>query len=331
MNAGEIVRYQGDVLSRAKAWANLPESDLRRAAMQAASERDPVRLWALTEAYIVLHGRSGARVSPNTLENYERGVRFLLEHWEGESVLRPARDAALAYVRELEDAGQAPGTISVRLAAARMLYKALRWARATQATPFEDVKAPRDPTPAEEKREAYTPEEVSDMLELADPVERALVLLGAHAGLRVSEILALEWPDVSLDAGTLRVRHGKGGKAATVVLSGSLAGVLEDLPGGREGPVMPFRDPNTARYHLRQLCGRCWGFHWTEAVSGNKVRRARNYKGMHALRHYCGTRIYRATGDLRVAAKHLRHANMNTSAVYAKMDRSAVMNEVRQW
>jgi len=36
------------------------------------------------------------------------------------------------------------------------------------------------------------------------------------AGLRISEALALELRDVDLDAGTARVRHGKGDRSRTV-------------------------------------------------------------------------------------------------------------------
>lgn len=187
----------------------------------------PARLWTLTEAYIVLHGRSGAHVSPHTIENYERGTRKLLEHWQGENLLRPSGDAPLRFVRELEEEGLAPGSINVRLASARTLHKALRWAGATEAAPFADVKAPRDPTPAEEKRQAYSDEAIEELVKYASTPDRVLILLAAHGGLRISEILALKWTDVDLAGGTLKVSRGKGGKRRTVHLSAALAAVLE--------------------------------------------------------------------------------------------------------
>ncbi len=45
---------------------------------------------------------------------------------------------------------------------------------------------------------------------------RALIAVMWRSGLRVSEALSLELRDVDLDAGTLRVRHGKGDKSRTV-------------------------------------------------------------------------------------------------------------------
>ena len=45
---------------------------------------------------------------------------------------------------------------------------------------------------------------------------RALIAVLWRSGLRISETLALELRDIDLEAGTLRVRHGKGDKSRTV-------------------------------------------------------------------------------------------------------------------
>jgi integrase len=310
-----IVQYTGTATARAKTWDSMSDADLRREAIKAANDRDTARLWSLTEAYLILHGRSGARVSPHTIDNYERGVRTLLEHWQGENILRPSRGAALRYVRELEDAGLAPGSIRIKLASARALYKALRWAGATDAAPFTDVKAPADPTPAEEKRQAYPEEAIGTLLEYASSRDRALVLLGAHGGLRIAEILGLRWSDVNLEAGSLRVREGKGRKSRTVRLSPSLAEALRDYQAySSSETVMPYRSANRARQRMKRLC----------KLAGVQ------YLGMHALRHACGTKLYRISSDLRVAAKHLGHASTATTQIYAKMDTRATAAAVAQ-
>lgn len=40
-------------------------------------------------------------------------------------------------------------------------------------------------------------------------------------------------------------------------------------------------------------------------------------RGYHALRHTCGTRMYRLTKDLRAVQKHLRHSSITMTQVYA--------------
>ncbi len=302
-----------DLVTRASRWASLGEADRRRQAVEVASARDAEALWHLTEAWLTLYGSSGAKVSKNTLQAYERGVRVLVEHWASENLLRPARDAGALYLRTLEGAGLSPATVRVRLAAAKALYKALRWAGATKAVPFADAKAGRELTPAHEKRQPYTETELAQLLEVSEGNDTLMVLLGAHAGLRVSEMCALEWRDIDFGARKLRVRRGKGGKDRRVSLSLTLSRALWEARG--EGRVLTVSSRSRAYRRLRTLC----------LKAGVEV------KGVHALRHYMGTRIYRETRDLGEAAHVLGHASLETTRVYAKYERAVEKDAVSEW
>jgi len=55
---------------------------------------------------------------------------------------------------------------------------------------------------------------------------RALIAVLWRCGLRISEALALELRDVDLDAGTVRVRHGKGDRSRTVGLDEQTTAML---------------------------------------------------------------------------------------------------------
>jgi integrase len=120
-------------------------------------------------------------------------------------------------------------SVRSRLASARALFAALRWAGASEAEPFSDVRVKPDLEAPDEKRQPYPLESVDTMLENARPRDRVFVLLGAHAGLWVSEACALEWTDVMIDAQTVKVRNGKGGKPRTVSISARLAQALTVL------------------------------------------------------------------------------------------------------
>lgn len=50
----------------------------------------------------------------------------------------------------------------------------------------------------------------------------------------------------------------------------------------------------------------------------------------HALRHYFGTRMYRATSDLAVTQTALGHASPVTTRIYAKLADSAVQDAHRE-
>jgi len=310
----EIQPYTGTRTARALNWAALNDEELRRAVTLAANQRDAIQLWELTEAYITL---SASRpVSPYTLRNYRHSITRLLEAWQGENLLRPSRHAAATFMLELRERGLAPGTIQLHLASARALYKALRWAGATDVAPFADVKSPHDPTPPEEKRSAYSDADITALLEVSDAQDRVLILLAAHGGLRIGEALALEWAAVNLQAGTLKVTDGKGGKTRTIALSSSLRTALEAwrAESRLEGRVLPYRTPTRARQRLQAAC------HTASVI----------YLGAHSLRHSCGTRLAAITGDLRVAAKHLGHASTTTTQTYAKMNHAAYTEAIAQ-
>ncbi len=107
-------------------------------------------------------------------------------------------------------------------------HKLATTAGATEVDPFTDARATRDLTPAWDKRQPYSEEKTTRLLGAADARILTLLLCG-HAGLRISETLALEWADVDLSACVLVVRNGRGVKTPRVNLSRSLVAALEAL------------------------------------------------------------------------------------------------------
>lgn len=151
------------------------------------------------------------------------------------------------------------------------------------------------------------------MLRAADEDGRLLILLGAHAGLRVAEMIALRWEDVDLASGRLVVRSGKGGKRRTVEIGRTLQG---ELAGWRQaaGPVLRWRTDGKARRRLAEVC-RSAGV---------------PYRGIHSLRHTFGTRLYRET-DLQTTARMLGHAGVEVTTIYAKWNEEAGRRAIREW
>lgn len=303
------------LLERTRDLATLSEDELRRFAAETARNRDAEALWALTEAHLTLHGSSGSRVSKHTLDAYRRGLRDLLTAWQSENLLRPQRNAGVLYVRDLETRLK-PASVGVKVAAAKMFYAALRWSGASEAAPFADVRLAVDKTPSWEKREAYTQTEVHWLEQVSEGYTLYIVLLGAHAGLRVSEMAALKWGDIDLGSATLKVVAGKGGKTARVNLSSTLVAVLEQVPlTERQGHLLPMRTRLAVSKRLEVAC---------------RVAKVK-FKGIHALRHACGTRLHQDTGDLAYVADHLRHNGLDTARTYAKTDNQQLRKTVAEW
>jgi len=204
----------------------------------------------------------------------------------------------------------------VYLSAAKALYAALRWSGASDAAPFADVKVAVDKTPSWEKRDAYSQTEVHWLERCSEGSTLSIVLLGAHAGLRVSEMTALQWEHVNLNEGVLRVVAGKGGKTARVYLTPTLIQALEVTPlDQRTGYVLPCRSRQAVYGRLEAAC-----------------RQARvTFKGVHALRHASGTRLREDTGDLALVADHLRHSSLDTARGYAKANNLQLKKALGEW
>lgn len=308
---------------RAAAWAALPADERRRAAMAAANSRDSGELADLTVAYLLLHGRQHSAASDHTLRSYSVGVRSLLRSWSQENLLHPAADAGDRYIAELSRT-LSPASCASRLAGALALYRALNWARATREQPFIGVHAPANRTPRHERRHPYSDAQVEAIAAAADPRLRLLILLTAHGGLRIAEALDLQWPDVRLSAGTLRVLRGKGRKARTVHISGTLlAALTEACESALEWvPHVVTKETGDsatdASWLRRRLAGAC-------------ARAGVEYLGWHAFRHTAGTRLARETGNLQLVAAHLGHSDVSTAAIYAKWSDTALSDSVSRW
>ncbi|WP_225429853.1 tyrosine-type recombinase/integrase [Deinococcus detaillensis] len=326
-------------MSQARLW--LEPEQRRRDAVRAARDRDLVSLWSLTVAHHTLHSTQGSR---HTLRTYRNGLRFWLLFTERHAVglLRPKADQGSLFARELEagllvlererktkaDAklgtsrpapasGPRPlstSSVNVYLAGARALYRALRWADATDADPFRDVKVKADQVARWDKRFPYPQLTIEVLLQTGDARHRVTVLLGAHAGLRASEMVKLKWSDVELEASRLQVL-GKGNKRRWVSLSASLKRALLERRVESADLFVVGGTPEAARLRLRRIC----------------LRTNVPFLSLHALRHSAGTRLVKSGRSLQDVARHLGHASVATAEIYAKWADEGLKNELENW
>lgn len=325
--------YQGDLLAQTRAWTNLHDDELRRRAVKAAGDKDVSALVSLTTAYLAHQGGSGVLTSPRTVEAYTLGTRQFVEYAAHQAInlLRPNRHDAQGYINAMLAEGRKPAGVQLKVAAAGCLYRALRWAGATDADPFRDARVPKDRTSGIIKRPPYSEDELADVLEQADIHAKFLLFLTAHAGLRISEALALEWEDLDEAARRIHVRSGKGRKARIVAMSTSLARATRHYrglygPGGPDhtdgkrttSPTRVFRYASvmTARYHIEKAF----------TVAGVKFR------GFHPGRKYAGTRLLQQVKDFGRVAAHLGHESVDTTRKgYAQLAADDLKDDLAGW
>jgi integrase/recombinase XerD len=157
----------------------------------------------------------------------------------------------------------------------------------------------------------------------------AIMQLLARLGLRAAEVVALTLNDLDWDAGEIIVR-GKGGRCDRLPLPYEVGQALANYL--RDG-----RPSCTTRCVFVRHRAPQRGFVNGEAV-GTIVRRALDraginpaHKGAHLLRHSLATRLLRNGASLAEIGELLRHRDLNTTQIYAKVDESALRRLALPW
>jgi site-specific recombinase XerD len=142
--------------------------------------------------------------------------------------------------------------------------------------------------------------DLNRLLATMTPDLRRAVCLGAYAGLRVSEVAALVWPDIDTENNRIRVL-GKGRKTRLVGLSPML---LDSLLPDTGGNVVT-----------------AGGAPYSASTLQRKVNRAIRAAGVdatfHQLRHRFGTVAVGSGANLLAVSRAMGHASPATTAIYA--------------
>jgi len=312
-------------------WQN--EADRKRLLAEAIANRDRATIWSAFTAYMI-ETRRKAHSSRETLKSYRRALDDLLDWAEaggaqGHNVDKLRATDAAVYREHLQEAGGrdgkplAPASVNARLAGVRKFMGALVWAGLRDGDPFTG-QGIEDHRP-EEKRVPFSGTEVASLLAAAtDPRDRAAVLLGADAGLRLSEAAGLTWGATDLGGRRLRVL-GKGGVVRPVALTDRAAQALADLPSDREdGATVLGLSPRAIQHRFANLCEAA-GVRRSATASrgdGDGVTLRRSF---HSLRHSYGTRAHKAGVPLEVIGRQLGHRHLQTTLVYSKLDETDLL------
>jgi site-specific recombinase XerD len=144
---------------------------------------------------------------------------------------------------------------------------------------------------------------------------RALIAALYRSGLRLAEALALRPADVDLDAGTVRVLHGKGDRARTVGMDDGAAGLIARWLSERQKLGLNGRH--------RLFC-RLDGSPWAPQAVREMLRRVAAKAGVdkrvhpHGLRHAHAAELAREGTSVRLIQQQLGHASLGVTDRYLR-------------
>jgi integrase/recombinase XerD len=270
-------------------------------------------------------------VAPNTIVAYRRDLRLYLGYLVQRDLADPTavgeRDIA-DFLATLKESEYAPGkryssaTVARVLAAVRGFHRFLLREGVAKADPAEPVGSPRVPRSLPR---AMSLDEVERLL-AAVPAEgaiaardHAILELLYAAGLRISELTALDIDDLDLDDATVRC-IGKGskerivplGRAAIEALRRYLTQARPELARAASGPACFLNARGT-----RLTRQGCWKLLKKHAARADLRRRI----SPHTLRHSFATHLLDGGAEIRVVQELLGHASVSTTQVYTLVSR----------
>jgi integrase/recombinase XerD len=273
---------------------------------------------AAIDAYLD-HLQVERRLAGLTIESYSHDLAALARFAEAShlKIEQLSRHDLEAFVRDLMSAGLSPRSTARAVACVRGFYRFLVLDRRLDASPADDLRAPRA-WPAlprflslDEVERLLAAPDVSTPLGLRD---RALIELLYATGLRVSELVGLRGADLNLDAGYLTCT-GKGDKQRLVPVGDQAAAWIRRYLADARPHLLAGR--SSPRLFVNARGGSLSRVGFWKVLKGHGIR-AGLPRGLspHVLRHSFATHLLDRGADLRAIQMMLGHADLSTTQIY---------------
>jgi len=259
--------------------------------------------------------------APNTLIRYKQNIRLHLQPALGNVNLGDLRAKQIEdYVQSRAQVAK-PNTVNTELQQIKtMMNCGVRWGYLHES-PARGIKGIRV---AEKEPPCITREQVAALLEECQGWFHTFVAISLNTGLRLGETLALEWEDVDLRNGVIKVRSDeefttKSKRNRTVSVSAFLREVLSKAPrsvrDGKKCPHVIFTRNGKPPHHR---------------IAQREFKKALERAGLphfrvHDMRHTFGTTLAANGVGVRDIMAMMGHSDIKTTMIYlhASPDRMA--------
>ncbi|MHB8972566.1 MAG: tyrosine recombinase XerC [Pirellulaceae bacterium] len=267
-----------------------------------------------------------------TIKSYREDLTALMEYLSGQTGVlpRPSEITPLdlrQYVAALHQAGYAKSSVARHLATLRSLF---RFAQREGLSEQNPAKPLRNPRPDRKLPHFLSTDEISQLLRApaADgPMglrDRAILETTYSAGLRVSELVAINDEDLDLEGGLVRVR-GKGRRERLAPLGQYALRAISRWMGARP---LPRQTRTEHPLYLNKF-----GHRLTTRSVARMLEKYLKQTGLdrrtspHTLRHSFATHLLDRGADIRSVQELLGHKSLVTTQIYTHIS-TAGLREV---
>lgn len=269
--------------------------------------------------------------SPNTIDAYIRDVQKLFDYveTEGKDVTEVSLTDLQTFAATLHDIGICPRSQCRILSGVRSLFRFLVLDGYISDDPTELLESP---VLGEHLPEYLTTDEIDvleNSIDLSIPEghrNRAIIEVLFSCGLRVSELVNLQWSQLYPDEHYVRV-FGKGGKERLVPISDRALKEIDNYMPWRNS--LKIKPGEEAYIFLNRR-----GSHLTRTMILIMLKRQAEEAGIqktispHTLRHSFATALLEGGADLRVIQAMLGHENIGTTEIYTHLSMQTLREEI---
>jgi tyrosine recombinase XerC len=283
--------------------------------------------------------------SPHTIANYRREVGQFLAFAKAQGITKwDAVTPALLrrWLAWLHERRYAKASVVRRVSELRAFYRYLLEHGQARANPVEGISAPRLPKRLPRPLALAEVEALLAAPDTATPQgqrDRAMLELLYAAGLRVSELLALDMSALDLDHGEVRVL-GKGAKERIVLIGQPAVRALRAyLADGRlrllaGQPGRPPRAPRGGVHRPGAVFLNRFGRRLSVSMFTRRLGQYARGAGIehavtpHMLRHSFATHLLDGGADLRSVQELLGHESVATTQIYTEVSQRHLRDTV---
>lgn len=270
-----------------------------------------------------------ANYSKNTINSYENDLNKFEEYYKSKDLLKITSKDIEKYIQTLSDL--APTTVSHNISSLKTFYSYFLKQGRVSNNPTDGIKSPKLgihlPT-------YLTIDEVNKLLdiEVTDAFSsrnKAILELMYATGLRISEVISLEFKNIDYDECIIRVM-GKGSKERIVPVNDYAIKYLKEYIDNYR-PELVKNDINNYIFlnnHGRMLT-RQGIFKMIKNYAA--LKNIKKTIGPHTLRHTFATHLLENGADLRVIQELLGHSDISTTQIYMHLTKEALHNEYKKY
>ena len=267
--------------------------------------------------------------SNNTINSYDNDLKRFENYFKNKNILKLNVNDLLKFVSSLKDLS--PASVSHMISTLKTFYSYYIKIDKIKVNPTDALKSPKLGL---HLPEYLTEDEIDKLLdiEVTDPFSarnKAILELMYATGLRISEVISLEFKNIDMEECIVRVM-GKGSKERIVPINDYALNALNTYI-EEYRPLMIKKEVNNYIFLNNH------GKHMTRQGVFKMIKQECLKKGInkdispHTIRHTFATHLLLNGADLRIIQELLGHSDISTTQIYTHLTNEELYNDYKKY